>query len=129
MTTEQSSSLKGEGHIAVEYFRELFLSSNPSELEALFENFPSRVTQDMNEALIKEFTDEEIKQAAFAVKGNMAPGEDGLKGIFYKHYWHIVGRSVIAEVRSFLNPAILPAGWKHTQLCLIPKVATAETMK
>lgn len=55
----------------------------------------------MNEALLKEITDAEIKAAASSVKGSSAPGEDGLTGVFYRNYWHIVGLKVTEEVRSF----------------------------
>ena len=62
------------------------MSSNPTDLETLFEGFQSRVTPAMNEALTKEITDEKIKAAAFSVKGSSAPGEDGITGVFYKNY-------------------------------------------
>ena len=118
-----------KGHLAVEYFRELFMSSNPSDLETLFDGFQSRVTPALNEALLREITDEEIRAAAFSVKGSSAPGEDGLTGVFYRNYWHIVGPKVIEEVHSFFQTSVLPAGWNHTQLCLLPKITKPETMK
>ena len=118
-----------KGHLAVEYFKELFMSSNPADLETLFEGFQSRVTPAMNEAMTKEITDEEIKDAAFLVKGSSAPGEDGITRVFYKNYWHIVGAQIIEEVRSFFLTSILPAGWNHTQLCLLPKITKPESMK
>lgn len=118
-----------KGHLAVEYFRDLFMSSNPVDLESLFEGFQSRVTPAMNESLIKEISHDEIKAAAFAVKGSSASGEDGITGVFYKTYWHIVGPKVIEEVRSFFQTSTLPAGWNHTQLCLLPKITKPESMK
>lgn len=118
-----------KGHLAVEYFKELFMSSNPADLESLFEGFQSRVTSAMNEELTKEITDEEIKAAAFSVKGSSAPGEDGIIGVFYKNYWHIVGPQVVEEVRSFFSSSTLPAGWNHTQICLLPKITKPESMK
>ncbi|XP_013589191.1 PREDICTED: uncharacterized protein LOC106297509 [Brassica oleracea var. oleracea] len=75
-----------KGDIAVGYFRDLFMSSNPADLESLFEGFQSKVTADMNETLTKEFTPEEIKRAAFSIKGSSAPGEDGITGVFYQQY-------------------------------------------
>ena len=71
-----------KGHIAVEYFRDLFMSTNPYDLESLFEGFHSRVSNDMNNELTAPVSDEEIKRAAFSVKGSSAPGEDGLTGVF-----------------------------------------------
>lgn len=90
-----------KGDIAVEYFRDLFMSSNPYDLESLFEGFQARVSPQMNLLLTAPVSVEEIKPAAFAVKSSSAPGEDGLTGVFYQQYWHIVGPSIVAEVQSF----------------------------
>lgn len=40
-----------KGNIIVEYFRELFMSTNPFDLDSLFLNFPRRITAEMNEDL------------------------------------------------------------------------------
>ena len=111
-----------KGHIAVEYFRDLFMSTNPYDLESLFEGFQSRVSSDMNNELTAPVSDEEIKRAAFSVKGSSAPGEDGLTGVFYQKFWHIVGPALTKEIHGFFVSSILSDGWNHTQLSLIPKV-------
>lgn len=67
-----------KGNIAVESFWDLFMSSNPVDLESLFHGFQSRVSAYMNTHLTRQVSSEEIKQAAFSVKGSSAPGEDGL---------------------------------------------------
>lgn len=118
-----------KGEIATEYFRELFLSSNPYELESLFDGFQGRVSDEMNANLIAPVTEDEIKKAALSVNGGSAPGEDGLTGTFYHKYWHIVGPAVTREVQSFFDTAVLPEGWNHTQLSLIPKVLHADKMQ
>lgn len=83
--------------LPAEYFRELFMSTNPYEMEALFDGFESRVTPAMNEKLTRPVTLEEIKQAAFHIKASSAPGEDGLTGAFYQKFWHIVGPSITRD--------------------------------
>lgn len=80
-----------KGNLAVEYFRDLFMSTNPHDLESLFEGLESRVSAEMNENLTRPVSPEEIKLAAFSIKGSSAPGEDGLTGAFYQKFWHIVG--------------------------------------
>lgn len=72
-----------KGHIATEFCRELFMSSNPFDLQSLFTGFTAKVTTEMNEMLCKEVSTEEIRKAAFVVCGNSAPGEDGLTGVFF----------------------------------------------
>lgn len=59
------------------------MSSNPFDLESLFHGFTSKVTLDMNSRLTKEFSAEEIKNAAFSIKGGSTRGEDGMSGVFF----------------------------------------------
>lgn len=59
------------------------MNSNPHDLESLFEGFESRVSAEMNESLTKPVSLEEIKFAAFNIKGSSASGEDGLTGACY----------------------------------------------
>lgn len=105
-----------KGHIAAEYFRDIFSSSNPWDLETLFDGFASKVTEEMNTMLTSPILEEEVKQAAFNIKGSSAPGADGLTGVFYKKFWSIVGPSTTREVQKFFQTAVLPSDWNHTQI-------------
>lgn len=118
-----------KGHITVEYFRDLFMSSNPHDLESIFVGFQERVSPEMNLSLTKPITDDEVRLAAFSVKGSSAPGEDGLTGLFYQKFWHIVGPELTAEVHKFFYTAVLPSGWNHTQISLLPKIPHPSSMK
>lgn len=118
-----------KGDIATGYFRELFLSYNPFELEDLFDGFQGLVTEEMNSRLIAPVSNEEVKKAAMSVNGGSAPGEDGLTGTFYHKYWHVVGPAFTREVQSFFDTAVLLEVWNHTQLSLIPKVLNANRMQ
>ncbi|XP_010468426.1 PREDICTED: uncharacterized protein LOC104748491 [Camelina sativa] len=51
----------------------------------------------MNTLLIAPVTAQEIKQAAFNIKGDSAPGADGWTGAFFQRYWSIVGSDIIKE--------------------------------
>lgn len=93
-----------KGNISVDYYRDLYMSTNPMDLESLFSGFPIKVTDTMNELLTRPVTPEDIKKAAFGVKGSSAPGEDELT-------------------------AVMPDGWSHTQLSLLPKFPNPSDMK
>ena len=82
----------------------------------------------MNDMLCKEVSAEEIRRAAFTVRGSSAPGEDGLTGTFYQKYWHIVGSQLITEIKGFFQSSVLPPGWNHVQLSLLPKIANPTQM-
>lgn len=117
-----------KGHIATEFYRDLFMSSNPHDLESLFAGFSERITSEMNDMLCQEVTSEDICKAAFAIRGKSAPGEDGFTGVFYQKYWHIVGEQLIEEIQGFFRSSIVPPGWNHTYLSLLPKVTNPTQM-
>lgn len=118
-----------KGNIAVEYYRELFRSSNPHDLDSVFCGFRGRVSEEMNSRLTAPISPEEIKKAAFSIKGASAPGEDGLTGIFYQKFWHIVGPQLTAEITQFFKTSVMPEGWNHTQLSLLPKITKPTKMQ
>lgn len=88
-----------------------------------------RVTSGMNQCPTRDVSADEIKKAAFDVKGSSAPGEDGLTGIFYQRFWHIVGPGLTAEIQEFFQSSIMPEGWNHTQISLLLKIPNPSQMK
>jgi hypothetical protein len=52
----------------------------------------------MNEFLLKEFLEEEVKSALDSIGDFKAPGPDGMPSIFYKNLWDIVGRKLTTDV-------------------------------
>lgn len=87
------------------------------------------VIEAMNRRLTAFITIAEIKKAAFGVKGSSASGEDGFTGIFYQKFWDIIGPSVSEEIQGFFRTSIIPHGWNHTHICLLPKIHNPTTMK
>uniref|UniRef100_A0A2N9IDR3 Reverse transcriptase domain-containing protein n=1 Tax=Fagus sylvatica TaxID=28930 RepID=A0A2N9IDR3_FAGSY len=55
-----------------------------------------------------------------------SPGPDGLPPLFYKHYWSIVKKDVIAAVLNFFTSGKLVQQSNHTFIALIPKVEGAS---
>jgi hypothetical protein len=54
-----------------------------------------------------------------------APSPDGLPGLFFRHYWPIVGEQVVATVQSFFHDGWMLKEMNHTFITLIPKVQGA----
>ena len=117
-----------KAQVAVDYFNGLFRSSNPPSYQPLLQEMRPRVSDEMNQKLTVEVSDEEIKSAVFSIKGASAPGPDGMSGFFFQQYWDEIGPRVSAEVKKFFVTGRMPADWNFTYICLIPKVQEPETM-
>lgn len=56
------------------------------------------------------------------MNGSSVPGEDGLTGLFYQKFWRIVGQCLTQQIHEFFRSSIIPDGWNHTLLSLLPKI-------
>ena len=70
---------------AISYFDSIYSSSHPSQIEEVTNAIPYKVTDDMNESLIREFTREEVVAALKQIHPNKAPGPDGMSAVFFKN--------------------------------------------
>ena len=85
------------------YFEDIYSSSNPSRLEEVTNLIPTKVSEEMNHDLIKDFSAEEVRTALQQMHLTKAPGSDGMSAIFYQKYWDIVGIDVTNMVLNVLN--------------------------
>lgn len=123
---QRSETSKGE--VASPYFKELFKSTQHDDFQELFQGFQQRVTQSMNDSLIRLVRKEEVKESVSAIKPSSAPGSDGMIGLFYQKYWEIVGPHVTFEVQNLFITSTFPKEWNYTQLCLLSKVTNPVKM-
>ncbi|KAK2354861.1 hypothetical protein QL285_092328 [Trifolium repens] len=103
------------------YFTELFNTSNPSDMQESLQVVANRVHPDMKDYLDQQFTAAEVSYAAHQLKGNAAPGPDGLNASFYQAYWDIIGGEVTQAALNVLNNGGNPESLNFTHICLIPK--------
>jgi hypothetical protein len=75
----------------------------------------------MKDYLDQQFTAAEVSYAAHQLKGNAAPGPDGLNASFYQAYWDIIGGEVTQAALNVLNNGGNPESLNFTHICLIPK--------
>ena len=111
-----------KAEVAIEYFTELFKSSNPSSYDPAFESFSPKVSEVMNSNLVGRVSKDEIREAVFSINADSAPGPDGMTGAFFHKYWDIIGDQVTKEIQKVFETGVTPKEWNLTYLCLIPKV-------
>lgn len=117
-----------KAEVAVEYFSDLFRSSNPSSFDPVFESFTPKVTEEMNASLVRRVSKEEIREALFSINADSAPGPDGMKGAFFQKYWGLIGEQVTKEIQEVFESGVMPKEWNLTYLCLLPKTPHPEHM-
>ena len=112
--------------LLVGYFRSLFTSSDPQNLDSVLEGVQVVVTEDMNAKLVERYTAEEV---AVAIK-EMAPlkstNPNGMSPLFFHTYWPDIGMDITEAVLSSLNSGSLLKSINYTFITLIPKVKNPE---
>ena len=124
--TEKSKMAK----IAVNYFQTIFTSTRPTEesVNSCLEGMEGLVTDEMNMALLEDFTKKEVTQALKQMYPTKAPGPDGMSAIFYQTYWEVVGSEVTQEILSILHSGFLLHKINYTYITLVPKIKNPEKM-
>lgn len=115
---------RGDEHVErvlINYYDDLFSSSNPSNIEEVCEVVSGKLSKDHKVWCEMEYTPEEVKEAIFQMHPLKAPGPDGLPALFFQKFWHIVGREVQDLVLKFLNNSEDPHEINKIFLVLIPK--------
>lgn len=87
-----------------------------------------RISARENEALLAEVTPEEVKDAAFSMHPDKAPGPDGLNPGFFQTYWNIVGRDVFLFCKDYMSSGEILKVANHAVVRLIPKTKVPQNM-
>ncbi|KAJ9536697.1 hypothetical protein OSB04_un000082 [Centaurea solstitialis] len=78
--------------------------------------------------MIRQFSDNDIKEAMFGIGNEKAPGPDGFSAKFFKATWDIVGKDVSIAIHNFFYRSHLVGELNHTLLCLLPKSPNASSV-
>lgn len=107
--------------LITEYFDKIFCTAEVGEDLSNRMVF-KKLNEDQKLTLVLPVSDEEVKEATFAMHPDKAPGMDGLNPSFFRAYWNIVGQDVCNFCRNFFETWNLPETINTTLVCLIPKV-------
>ena len=112
--------------LLIEYYANLFMTSNPRNLERILEGVQPVVIEDIRAALARPFIVEEVECAIKDMASLKVPGPDGMPPLFYQTYWTDIGMDVSQAVLSCLNSRSILKAINHTFITLIPKVQNPE---
>lgn len=102
------------------YFEGLFQSQG-CNLGDVLSSVETRINQEQNDVLTKEFSSDEVREAVFAMHPDKSPGPDGLNPAFYQRFWATIGFDVAMECQRILTTRSLPCNLNDTLVVLIPK--------
>ncbi|XP_075660413.1 uncharacterized protein LOC142630317 [Castanea sativa] len=108
------------------YYEELFSSSNSSISIEVLEKILCSITEEMNADLVGNFSGLEVLEALNQMAPLKALGLDGMPPLFYQHFWEVMQYDVTNAVLSWLNTGTLPDPINHTLITLVPQVDNPE---
>lgn len=115
--------------MALQYFNDPFTDDPTIAPDDLVNLFEAKVTDEMNTALCKPYTEEEISYALFQIGPLKAPGPDGLPARFFQRNWGLPKEYIIPVVPKFFETCIMPECVNDTSIVLIPKVNYPDSLK
>jgi hypothetical protein len=123
---DDQTEIKG---MVQEFYENLFSSEPTVSSDTVLDYIPSKVTHEMNEDLLKPYTNDEIKTALFQMGPTKAPGPDGFPALFYQTHWDFFEEEICRAVRVFLEGGLLPEGFCDSIIVLIPKISKPQHLK
>jgi hypothetical protein len=75
--------------MATKFFTDLYTADKHVQPDIITDSVQVQISQDMNEKLCTEFSDEEIGYALFQIGPLKAPGKDGFPARFYQRHWGV----------------------------------------
>ena len=112
----------------MDYYKELFSSSNPTEFFENLEAVQSKVTPSMNHKLTMDFFASEVSLALKQMYPLKALGPDSMPPLFYQYFWSHIGDRVTQTILDFLNHGVAPPKFNETHIVLIPKIKKPKRM-
>ena len=109
--------------MSMDFFRDLYTADSNVDPSELVDLMSTKITDDMNEALCRDFSVDEISDALFQMGPLKVPRPDGFPARFYQRHWEALRGDIVAAVQNFFEDGILPTGINDIAIVLIPKGA------
>jgi hypothetical protein len=122
------SNKKEIPRVFIDFYQRLFSSAGTRGLHDCLESLDSRVTPEMNGALLKTFTTLEVDAALGQMHPLKSPGPDGFSACFYQKTWSTIRSEVCTAVLAFLNLGMFDPSLNTTHIVLVPKKKCPTTV-
>jgi hypothetical protein len=122
---------KGMLDIAVNYYKILFCKEPCLDIDLLdgFWDPEDTVSQEHNNMLNADFSEEEVRDAIFGSYAEGAPGLDGLSFLSYHQFWELIRADFMVMVKDWNEGKLDLYRLNFSLLTLIPKEADAVTIQ
>ena len=108
------------------YFQKMFSSLPGEREETVHYALRPIVSNEENDVLTAVPSEWEIREAAFSINAEKAPGPDGFSAGFFHTHWDDVGPDIVTEVQGFFRGEPLPENINETNIRLIPKITNPQ---
>lgn len=107
---------------ALDHFKKLLTEiGDEGNYDDLLQHLPTKITSELNERLVEEINEEEIKDAIWCLQPDKAPGPDGFSICFYREYWEMIKKDLIKYLKWIQRKNKIGGYTNSTHLALIPK--------
>jgi hypothetical protein len=124
--TENNEDMKG---VAIDFFKNLYEKDSQVDPRRIVELVQTKVTDEMNKDLLREYSEDEIGDALFQIGPLKAPGPDGFPARFFQRNWGVIKEDVTKAVKQFFLTGSIPEGINDTVIVIIPKAKEADDIK
>jgi hypothetical protein len=88
-----------------------------------------QVSDEENEILIADFTENEVREAVFQMEHNKAPRPDGFPAEFYQVFWGVIKDDLLAMFYDFHMDSLDLFSLNFGIITLIPKIENATKIQ
>jgi hypothetical protein len=124
-----SESKEEMEEMATKFFKDLYTADQKVQPDIITDNVQTQISQEMNERLCKDYSDEEIGNALFQIGPLKAPGKDGFPARFFQRHWGVFKNDIVAAVKDFFRTGVMPERINDTVIVLIPKTKNPVCLK
>lgn len=107
-------------------FVEVYQSAQPRVPANLDGLIQPCISTEENDEITRIPSEDEIKKIVFDMNPLKTPGLDGMPGLFYRHYWSIVGKQLVAATQNFFRDGWMLREMNQTFITLILKTKGAH---